>query len=99
MKKRRFLKIYFIIVIVFIYSNFVLGESAKTQKATSQSEKFSIELHLPSYYPEYFRHPRKFFSGREIEIKGGTGISPISLGRAAAPRLLLRRMKHDADAP
>ena len=37
-------------------------------KATTISQGISIELDLPDYYPEFLRHPQKYFSGRTIRI-------------------------------
>lgn len=45
------------------------GIFAATPQVTS-----TVELYLPSYLPESWRHPRKIFSGREVVVKSSDAL-------------------------
>ena len=42
------------------------GEVEEGRAATASA--ISVELDLPSYYPDFLRHPQKFFSGQPLKI-------------------------------
>lgn len=44
------------------------GEVEQGRAATNDAIAISVELDLPSYYPDFLRHPQKFFSGQPLKI-------------------------------
>lgn len=73
------------------------GKAEGRMSSLSQNPNISIELDLPSYFPESLHHPQHIFSGRRLKI---TASSPADLGSVSvAPEGSRQKMNFPINQP